>query len=151
MADYPRIDVTVDVVAFVEVNGLLRVLVVRRGNAPFEGWWALPGGYHEVEESLASGALRALEEETGLAVAADRLRQIGAYGDPDRDPRNRTVSVAFSFELDAQCGVRGGSDATEALWQPVEDVLRDGLAFDHDTILRDAVGMRRAESARKVR
>jgi 8-oxo-dGTP diphosphatase len=145
--DYPRIDVTVDVVALAHVGGEPQVLVVRRGNPPFEGQWALPGGYLEVDEDLATSAARELREETGVDLPAERLRQLGAYGDPDRDPRNRTVSVAFVAQLDEPALARGGSDAADARWLPVADLTReDGtgdqnleLAFDHAQILRDAV------------
>ena len=145
MADeYPRIDVTVDVVALTEVDGDLRLLVVRRGNPPFEGQWALPGGYLEVGEGLAAGASRELHEETGIAVHGDELHQIGAYGEPDRDPRNRTISVAFLLELDRPMDVEGGDDAAAAEWRAVADLLdEDDLAFDHASIVRDAVELSR--------
>jgi 8-oxo-dGTP diphosphatase len=141
--DYPRIDVTVDVVALTEVEGDLRLLVVRRGNPPYQGRWALPGGYLDVDEDLASGAARELHEETGVAAHADELDQIGAYGEPDRDPRNRTISVAFLLELDQQVEARGDDDAADAKWGSVEELLADGLAFDHDTIVRDAIELSR--------
>ena len=142
--DRPRIDVTVDVVALTEVEHEVRVLVVRRGNPPFEGEWALPGGYLEVDEHLAAAASRELHEETGIAVHSDELHQLGAYGDPDRDPRNRTVSVAFLLELDREIEVEGGSDAADARWRSVEELLkRNELAFDHETIVRDALELSR--------
>jgi 8-oxo-dGTP diphosphatase len=134
---YPRIDVTVDVVALAPVDGALHVLLVRRGNPPFEGQWALPGGYLEVDEELATAAARELQEETGVELPVERLRQLGAYGDPDRDPRNRTVSVAYLVELDEQLAARGDSDADEARWLPVAELGE--LAFDHALILSDAV------------
>lgn len=144
MADHPRIDVMVDVVALTEGDGALLVLVVRRGNQPFEGWWALPGGYLEVEEDLAPAAARELHEETGVALDPDELRQVGAYGTPGRDPRNRTVSVAFVAELADGAEAKGGSDADDAAWRSVTDLLReDSLAFDHATILRDGVAASR--------
>jgi 8-oxo-dGTP diphosphatase len=145
--DYPRIDVTVDVVALTEVEGEPHVLVVRRGNPPFEGKWALPGGYLDVDEHLAVGAARELREETGLAVAHAELRQLGAYGDPERDPRNRTVSIAFLLERDRPVDVEGGDDAASAEWRAVAELLdEDDLAFDHATILRDAVAIVREDS-----
>jgi 8-oxo-dGTP diphosphatase len=140
--DYPRIDVTVDVVALTEVDGETHLLVVRRGNPPFEGQWAFPGGYLEVDEDLAPGAVRELEEETGVALSPDRLRQLGAYGEPDRDPRNRTISVAFLADLDEPVEAAGGDDAADAQWRPVADVQDEGLAFDHARILRDALEKR---------
>ena len=138
--DYPRIDVTVDVVALTPVDGRLQVLVVRRGKPPFEGQWALPGGFLDVDEDFAPGAARELGEETGIQLGADQLRQLGAYGAPDRDPRGRTISVAHVVRLDEAAEPRGGSDADEARWLPVDDLLSgDGLAFDHAVIVRDAL------------
>ena len=139
--DYPRIDVTVDVVALTESDATPHVLVVRRGNPPFEGAWALPGGYLEVDEDLAAGAARELHEETGVSVHPEELRQLGAYGAPDRDPRNRTVSVAFLAELDGEAEATGGSDAAEAAWRSVDELTE--LAFDHGRILRDGVAASR--------
>ena len=139
MADYPRIDVTVDVVALASVEGEPHVLVVRRGNPPFEGQWALPGGYLEVDEDLASAAVRELEEETGIDLSPDDLTQLGAYGAPDRDPRNRTISVAHLARLDRAAQPEGGSDAADAQWRPVTELLDSDLAFDHATILSDAL------------
>jgi 8-oxo-dGTP diphosphatase len=139
MSDYPRIDVTVDVVALAAVDNELHVLVVRRGNPPFEGKWALPGGYLEVDEDLATSAARELSEETGIAVDAADLHQLGAYSDPDRDPRGRTISVAHVLRLDSAVEVIGGDDAASAEWVAVDDALETGLAFDHDQIVRDAV------------
>jgi 8-oxo-dGTP diphosphatase len=138
VSEHPRIDVTVDVVALTDINGDLRVLVVRRGNPPFEGQWALPGGYLEVDEDLAPGAARELREETGIELSPDDLRQLGAYGEPDRDPRNRTISVAFFVGLDDEVEAEGGSDAADAQWRSVDELLsEDALAFDHARILRD--------------
>ena len=139
MADYPRIDVTVDVVALAPVEGQLHVLVVRRGNPPFEGQWALPGGYLEVDEDLATSAARELAEETGLRVDPGDLTQLGAYGGPARDPRGRTISVAHVLRRDSAFDVKGGDDAAEAAWVEVGQALDQGLAFDHEQIVRDAL------------
>ena len=142
--DYPRIDVTVDVVALTHVDGRLHVLVVRRGNPPFEGRWALPGGYLGVDEDLAPAAARELHEETGISLHPDELRQLAAYGAPTRDPRNRTVSVAHLAQLDRLEPPRGGSDADDARWVAISDLMEgEALAFDHATILRDAVAASR--------
>jgi 8-oxo-dGTP diphosphatase len=139
---HPRIDVTVDVVALTEVDGELRLLVVSRRNPPFEGRWALPGGFLEVDEDLAPGALRELQEETGIALRPQDLRQVGAYGAPDRDPRGRTISIAFLARLDDQPEAQGGSDAADARWRAVAELLDDGeLAFDHAEIVRDALAL----------
>ena len=144
MSEYPRIDVTVDVVALTSVDDDLHVLVVRRGNPPFEGQWALPGGYLEVDEDLAPAAARELHEETGIALHPDELRQLAAYGAPDRDPRNRTISVAHLAELDRVEDPHGGSDADDARWVAVKELMEgEALAFDHASILRDAVAASR--------
>ncbi len=140
--DYPRIDVTVDVVALTEIEGRGHVLVVRRGNPPFEGQWALPGGYLEVDEDLAPAAVRELQEETGIALQPEELTQLAAYGDPDRDPRGRTVSVAHVVRLDEPGEPKGGSDADDARWMPVDDLLaNDELAFDHALIVTQALAL----------
>lgn len=141
--DHPRIDVTVDVVALADRDGVPHVLLVRRGNPPFADEWALPGGYLEIEEQLASGAARELHEETGIVFGPDALCPLGAYGEPGRDPRNRTISVAFLAELDEAVEPRGGDDAADARWHPVPDIAEEQLAFDHATILRDAVASSR--------
>jgi 8-oxo-dGTP diphosphatase len=143
VSDYPRIDVTVDVVALAPVDGQTHLLVVRRGNPPFEGQWALPGGYLEVGEDLAVSAARELEEETGVRLDPSELRQLGAYGAPDRDPRGRTISVAHVVRLDSASVAKGGDDAAEAAWVEVGKALDDGLAFDHDQIVRDALSTAR--------
>ena len=122
--DYPRIDVTVDVVALSHVDGRLHVLVVRRGNPPFEGQWALPGGYLEVDEDLAPAAARELREETGIVLHPYELMQLAAYGAPDRDPRNRTISVAHLAQLGHAPEPAGGSDADDA---PVTRAVRVGV------------------------
>ena len=144
--DHPRIDVTVDVVALTEVDAQVRLLVVRRGNPPYEGQWALPGGYLEVDEDLAAGAARELHEETGIAVHPAELHQVGAFGEPDRDPRNRTISVAFLLELDRPIEVEGADDAAEASWRPVDELMQGGLAFDHEAIVAEAVDISRWQS-----
>jgi 8-oxo-dGTP diphosphatase len=143
VSDHPRIDVTVDAVALIEVDGQLRALVVRRGNPPYEGQWALPGGYLEVDEDLAPAAARELKEETGVELDPGELRQLGTYGAPDRDPRGRTISVAFLAELEGEVDAAAGSDAADAQWRSVEELLsEDRLAFDHAQILRDALAAR---------
>jgi 8-oxo-dGTP diphosphatase len=139
VTDYPRIDVTVDVVALAPVDGEPHVLVVRRGNPPFQDQWALPGGFLEVDEDFAPGAARELAEETGVELDPDRLTQLGAYGAPDRDPRGRTISIAHVVRLDRAEQPQGGSDASDARWRPVAELLDGELAFDHDAIIRDAL------------
>lgn len=137
----PEIAVTVDTVIFTEKNGREMVALVERGNDPFLGAWALPGGFVETEEDLAEAAARELAEETGLEVPAGTLRQLGAYGAPGRDPRMRTVSVVYWATVPNPGEPVGGSDAAASSWIPVDEALGDDfdLAFDHHRILTDAV------------
>ena len=114
------------------------MLLIRRKNEPFAGSWALPGGFIEIDEPVEAAARRELREETGLGLAATGpVEFLGVYGDPGRDPRGRTISIAYAAtvrEIDAD--VAGGDDAAEAAWRDPEDCR--GLAFDHDAILADA-------------
>lgn len=144
-SEHPPFAVTVDIVVLAVRDEQLSALLVRRGGAPFEGRLALPGGFVDVDESLLAAARRELQEETGVDLAATHLEQLGAYGEPDRDPRMRTVSVAWLAVVAAGLEPTAGSDASEASWVAVDDILtgsshgRDRLAFDHDQILADGV------------
>ena len=131
--DYPRPALTVDVVAFSVQNKKLSVLLVRRALEPFIGMWALPGGYVQIEEDIEKAAERELEEETGLQGAY--LEQLYTYGDPERDPRGRVVSVAHFALIPSNAPIQsaGGSDASEASWQPLDQLPQ--LAFDHAEII----------------
>jgi 8-oxo-dGTP diphosphatase len=137
---FPAFAVTVDVVILTMSAGLLHVLLVCRGEAPFEGMWAIPGGFKRPTETLDEAALRELREETGVG-AASPLTQFGAYGDPERDPRMNVVTVAYLAVLRDVGTVVGGSDAAAAALIPASDVLNGKveLAFDHLQIVRDAV------------
>lgn len=130
--EYPRPMVTVDVVIFTFRSRELWVLLVRRKHPPFEGMWAIPGGFVEIDEPLESAALRELEEETGVRDV--RLEQLHTFGDPGRDPRGRTITVAYLALLPAhRTAVRAGDDAADARWWPLRSL--PPLAFDHDRIL----------------
>lgn len=137
MPEYPISYVAVDVVAFTIVGGVLTMLVVDRGVEPFRGRPALPGGFVRPEEDLEDAARRELREETGVDEPV--LEQLRTYGAPDRDPRARTVSVAHLAVLAEPAALLAGTDAAGAAWRPVDDVRREGLAFDHARILDDAV------------
>ena len=132
--------VTVDVVILTMSDSRLHVLLVRRGVAPFEGMWAIPGGFKRPTETLDEAAKRELREETGVD-GARLLRQFGAYGDPGRDPRMNVVTIVYFAVLREVGGIVGGTDAAAAALIPVSDVLSGEieLAFDHATIVRDAV------------
>lgn len=137
-SEYPPFYVTADAICLARVDGAVQVLVIRRGNPPYEGHWAFPGGFVDPDEDLHPAAVRELAEETGLRVP--QLRQLGAYGAPDRDPRHRTVTVAHLAVLDEAAAPTAGDDAAHAEWKPVAWLLDgDRLAFDHGQILRDAL------------
>lgn len=139
-AQFPAFAVTVDVVVLTMSEGLLHVLLVCRGEAPFEGMWAIPGGFKRPTETLDDAATRELTEETGVD-AASLLTQFGAYGDPGRDPRMNVVTVAYLAVLREVGEVVAGTDAAEAALIPVSDAVNGKveLAFDHASIVRDAV------------
>ncbi|MFJ3927501.1 NUDIX hydrolase [Streptomyces sp. NPDC090022] len=133
--------VTVDLAIFTLRDARLMVLLIDRGLEPFLGRPALPGGYVQKGETLREGALRELWEEAGIDGRLLHLEQLGAYGDPGRDPRGRVVSVAYlALGPDLPVPV-GGTDAERAYWAPVEELDRAGtrLAFDHSEILAEAV------------
>ncbi|MEU5510553.1 NUDIX domain-containing protein [Streptomyces fungicidicus] len=129
--------VTVDLAVFTLRAGALHVLLVERGQEPYAGRWALPGGFVLPDESAESAARRELGEETALTdVSGLHLEQLRTYSEPGRDPRMRVVSVAFTALLPDAPEAQGGGDAARARWTPY-DRARD-LAFDHDRILADA-------------
>lgn len=143
---FPAFAVTVDVVILTMSEGLLHVLLVCRGEAPFEGMWAIPGGFKRPAETLDEAAKRELAEETGVE-AASLLTQFGAYGDPERDPRMNVVTIAYLAVLRDVGTVAAGSDAAAASLLPVSDMLsgKIELAFDHLQIVRDAIERVRVE------
>jgi 8-oxo-dGTP diphosphatase len=129
--------VTVDLAVLTLRTGALHVLLVERGQEPYAGRWALPGGFLLPEESAETAARRELAEETGLAdVSGLHLEQLRTYSEPGRDPRMRVVSVAFAALLPDPPEPHGGGDAAEARWVPYDQA--PSLAFDHDRILADA-------------
>jgi 8-oxo-dGTP diphosphatase len=142
---FPPIAVTVDLVALTIRDGALAAVAIRRGEDPFLGRWALPGGFVRDGEDLGAAAVRELAEETGLPADRLHLEQLASYGAPLRDPRVRVVSVAYlGLAPDLPLPVAGG-DASGARWAPVDELLSTGLAFDHGEILADGVERARAK------
>ena len=131
---YPRPAVTADCVVMTKEE-VPKVLLIERGFEPFKGCWAFPGGFLNMDETTEQCAIRELEEETGLKVAD--IHQIGAYSKVDRDPRGRTITVAYLAIIDAYAEVRGQDDAAKAQWFPIDAL--PPLAFDHEDIMRDAL------------
>ncbi|MGZ4689153.1 MAG: NUDIX hydrolase [Acidimicrobiia bacterium] len=144
---FPPVAVTVDVVLLTIRQGVLSVLLIRRGAPPFRGCWALPGGFVQPAEDLETAARRELAEETGVALSPLHLEQLRAYGAPERDPRMRVVSVAYLGLMPDLPRPGAGTDAADARFWPVDDLATpDGpeLSFDHERIVTD--GIERARS-----
>lgn len=131
---YPRPAVTVDIVLF-HRSPRLEVLLIKRRKKPFKDRWAFPGGFVDENESLENAAARELQEETGLKGI--KLEQIGAFGDPGRDPRGHTVSVVFAAVLEKRQEARAADDALDARWRSARRPPK--LAFDHQKILKFAI------------
>ena len=131
---YPRPAVTADCIVFSRYPKP-QVLLIRRGNEPFKGEWAFPGGFLNMDETVQECARRELEEETGLVVQDIHL--VGVYSRPGRDPRGHTVTPAFLSIMDYPLDVCGGDDAAQAQWFPLNQL--PVLAFDHGEIISDAM------------
>jgi 8-oxo-dGTP diphosphatase len=139
----PPFAVAVDLVILTVREGSLQALLIERGEEPFEGQLALPGGFVRPDEGLEAAATRELKEETGIEVA--HLEQLASYGSPNRDPRMRVVSVAYLALAPELPTPTAGTDAAAASWHPVTGLDRRRLAFDHKLILRDAVERARSK------
>ncbi|MGY5849468.1 NUDIX domain-containing protein [Salegentibacter sp. F14] len=128
------IAVTVDIVALCNKNNKLNVLLIKRKNDPFQGQWAIPGGFVNEDENLEDAAKRELQEET--AIKAKTIEQVRAFGDPGRDPRGRIISIAFLCWIDCEENMVAGDDAEMAKWFHLDELPE--LAFDHDEIIKAA-------------
>ena len=131
---YPRPAVTADCIVITKETEP-KVLLIQRSIDPFKGCWAFPGGFMNMDETTEQCAVRELEEETGLRLSD--VRQIGAYSKVDRDPRGRTITVAYLAIIDEPIAVTGQDDAAKAEWWPLSDLPH--LAFDHYDIMQDAI------------
>lgn len=138
----PLLAVTVDLAVLTVRDDALQILLIERGIEPYLGMLALPGGFlADTRESIDAAAARELAEETGLAASALHLEQLGTFGDPDRDPRQRVVTVCYLAFVPEPAAPRAGGDAQAAAWVPAARVLRADtvLAFDHKMIVERAV------------
>lgn len=131
---YEHVAVTTDCIIFTYEDRNLKVLLIRRGLEPFKGEWAFPGGFLHINETAREGALRELFEETKLEDAP--IRELGVFSDVDRDPRERTITIAW-YALVRPHEVLGGDDAEEAIWFPIDELPK--LAFDHAKIFQAAM------------
>lgn len=130
--DYPHPAVTTDIVIFTIRDGRLKLLLIRRGGEPFKGKWALPGGFVGIDEDLEEGARRELEEETG--VAGVFLEQLYTFGRPDRDPRERVITVAWYVLIPSdKLALRAATDAEAVGWFALDEM--PDIAFDHPEIV----------------
>ena len=132
---YPRAALTVDAIVYTKIEKVVKVLLIERGNEPFQYKWALPGGFIEMNETLENACIRELFEETGLKLL--KMKQFRTYDAIGRDPRHRTISVVYTAELKSEEKVKGSDDAVRAAWFPISDL--PALAFDHAQILNDFI------------
>jgi 8-oxo-dGTP diphosphatase len=133
--DWPRPMVTVDAIVFEVSGNVPKVLLIKRGNEPFKGQWAFPGGFVDMDEELADAAGRELVEETGLKGV--KLQQLHTFGRCGRDPRGRNITIAF-IGITKNTKIKGGDDATEARWFDINN-LPENMAFDHNDVAVVAV------------
>ena len=140
----PRPAVTADCVVMTK-DATPQVLLIERGADPYKGCWAFPGGFMNMDETTEQCAIRELEEETGLKVS--ELHQIGAYSKVNRDPRGRTITVAYLVMVDHPIAVIGQDDAAKAQWFAIDALPQ--LAFDHEEIIRDAISIYQTKSFNK--
>jgi len=131
--EYPRPAVTTDVLLITQ-NTPQKILLIQRGNDPYIGKWALPGGFVDMDEGLKEAALRELEEETGITNVV--VKQFRTYGGVDRDPRHRTISIVYIGLVSVELECVGQDDAADARWFGLSDL--PNLAFDHALIIKEA-------------
>ena len=131
---YPRPSVTADCIVMTS-EAVPQVLLIERGKEPYKGYWAFPGGFLNMDETTEQCAIRELEEETGLKIS--EVQQVGAYSKVDRDPRGRTITVAYLAIIRKPTEVKGQDDAAIAKWWKINSL--PPLAFDHADIMKDVI------------
>lgn len=131
-----KISVTVDSVVFCKADNGFKVLLIQRKKDPFKDQWALPGGFVDEGENLETAAKRELREETGVKV--ESMQQVQAFGEPGRDPRGHTISIAFLSRIYCEEDLSPSDDAKDAQWFAIEKLHSMKLAFDHDEIINVA-------------
>jgi 8-oxo-dGTP diphosphatase len=127
--------VTVDAVILYKNNCEYQVMLIKRNNPPYQGMWALPGGFVDMDEDLMDAVKREVLEETGICI--DHFHQLAAYGTPGRDPRGRNIAVVYYTIVGEKLEAIAGDDAGEASWYLLENLPE--LAFDHQQIIEDAI------------
>ena len=134
--EYPRPALTVDIILFAKEPDDLSILLIKRNHVPFDGMWALPGGFIEIDETLEHATNRELHEETGINGIA--LEQFYVFDSINRDPRHRVISIVFTGILFSKLSdIKAGDDAKEVKWFSIREVPQ--LAFDHEEIIRKAI------------
>ena len=132
--DWPRPMLTVDAVVFDTSGNIPKVLLIKRGNEPFKGKWAFPGGFVDMDEELEDAAARELAEETGMTGV--KLQQMHTFGKCGRDPRGRNISVMF-IGITKDNKIKGGDDAAEAKWFDIDKL--PPMGFDHNDVAAVAI------------
>lgn len=130
---YPRPALTVDAIVYIKEDDSYFILLIQRGQEPFIGKWALPGGFINIDERLEEACIRELKEETGLHLK--QMEQFKTFDAIDRDPRGRTISVVYYAEVSEKIAVKGGDDAENAEWFSLLNL--PAMAFDHYDILKE--------------
>ena len=141
--NYPRPALTVDCIVFgLDAELELKIMLIKRDISPFQGEWAIPGGFVRMDETLEQAALRELQEETGIHDVF--LEQLYTFGDLERDPRDRTITVSYYALINlVEQQIQAATDASEANWFRISEIPK--LAFDHDQILQTAIARLRSK------
>ena len=134
-----QINITADTIVSYRHKQGFKVLLIKRKNEPFKNVYAFPGGFVDQGELVIEACQRELAEETGLSIKTEELKFVNFYDKPQRDPRERTITFAFTAIIENEVNVKGKDDAKTAKWKDIKDL--EHLAFDHKTIFEDALKM----------